>query len=273
MASKEGDYEKVRGDIKGILKNAQWDDGHLGPVLVRLAWHASGTYDKKSGSGGSSGGTMRYEPEVSDGANAGLQHARAFLEPIKQRHPWISYGDLWTLAGCVSIEDMGGPKIPWKPGRQDIGSSKPEAAQVPPNGRLPDAAKGQDHVRQVFYRMGFDDREIVALIGAHALGRCHTDRSGYEGPWTHSPTRFSNSFFTLLSKGKWTKREWSGPEQYTDETGELMMTPADMSLLKDAKFRQYVEVYANNKQQFFDDFAKAFGKLLELGVKRPTSKL
>lgn len=49
---------------------------------------------------------MRFKPESSDGANAGLEHARAFLEPIKQKHPWITYADLWTLAGAVSIQGM-----------------------------------------------------------------------------------------------------------------------------------------------------------------------
>ena len=42
----------------------------------------------------------------------------------------------------------------------------------------------QDHIRTIFHRMGFNDREIVALIGAHTLGSCHKDRSGYDGPWT-----------------------------------------------------------------------------------------
>jgi len=49
-----------------------------------------------------------------------LEHARLFLEPIKEEFPWITYSDLWTLAGCVAIEEMGGPKIKWKPGRTDF---------------------------------------------------------------------------------------------------------------------------------------------------------
>lgn len=59
-----------------------------------------------------------------------------------------------------------------------------------PDGRLPDGDKGADHIRKIFYRMGFNDNEIVALSGAHALGRCHTDRSGFEGPWQVSLVRF-----------------------------------------------------------------------------------
>jgi cytochrome c peroxidase len=66
------------------------------------------------------------------------------------------------------------------------------------DGRLPDASQGHDHLRQIFYRMGFNDQEIVALSGAHALGRCHTDRSGFDGPWTFSPTTFTNDYYNLL---------------------------------------------------------------------------
>ncbi len=78
---------------------------------------------------------MRFNPEKSDGANAGLEKAREFLEPIKQKHPGVSYADLWILASYVAIENMGGPKIPFLPGRTDVNDDK----NVPPNGRLPDA--------------------------------------------------------------------------------------------------------------------------------------
>jgi cytochrome c peroxidase len=60
-----------------------YDDGSYGPVLLRLAWHASGTYDKETGTGGSNGATMRFAPEADHGANAGLKAARDFLEPVK----------------------------------------------------------------------------------------------------------------------------------------------------------------------------------------------
>ena len=73
-------------------------DGSYGPVLVRLAWHCSGTFDKESGSGGSNGATMRFAPESNHGANAGLDVARAKLEPIKARFPQITYSDLWVRA-------------------------------------------------------------------------------------------------------------------------------------------------------------------------------
>ena len=56
------------------------------------------------------------------------------------------------------------------------------------------------HLRDVFYRMGFDDRAIVALSGAHALGRCHTTASGYDGPWSPTPRIFNNAYYTLLKR-------------------------------------------------------------------------
>ena len=190
------------------------------------------------------------------------------MEPIKKKYPEISYADLWTLAGVVAIESMGGPKVSWKPGRTDKKKETLRATDVPENGRLPDASQGADHIRKIFNRMGFNDREIVALSGAHSLGRCHTDRSGYTGAWSYTPTRFSNQYFILLIKEKWTKKKWNGPEQYENSDGELMMLPTDMALLSDKEFAKYVTLYAKDKDAFFADFSSAFAKLLELGVVR-----
>lgn len=66
------------------------NEDDMGPTLVRLAWHASGTYDKDSGSGGSDGATMRFKPESHHDANAGLEVARSALEPVKKLFPSIS---------------------------------------------------------------------------------------------------------------------------------------------------------------------------------------
>lgn len=117
------------------------------------------------------------------------------MEPIKAKHPNVSYADLWVLSSYVAIEEMGGPALKFIPGRKDALDEK----ECPPNGRLPDADKDASHIRQVFGRMGFTDREMVALIGGgHGIGRCHKDRSGYEGPWTNSPMSITNAFFKEL---------------------------------------------------------------------------
>ncbi|KAJ8100538.1 heme peroxidase [Lipomyces tetrasporus] len=256
------DYKKVYSKIADTLEAGDYDDGSYGPVLIRLAWHASGTYDAKTNTGGSSGATMRFLPESGHGANNGLDVARKVLEPIHAEFPWISYGDLWTLGGVCAVQELGGPTIKWRPGRADA-----EASACTPDGRLPDGAKGSDHIRDIFYRMGFNDQEIVALVGAHALGRCHPDRSGFDGPWTFAPTYLTNDFYTLLLNDKWHWKKWNGPAQFEDDkTKSLMMLPADMALVKDKNFKKYVETYAKSQDAFFEDFSKAFGKLLELGV-------
>ena len=79
------DLPAVRSAIVELLDDDSYDDGSWGPVFVRLAWHAAGTYDNVTNTGGSEGATMRFRPESDWGANAGLHLARAKLEPIKAR--------------------------------------------------------------------------------------------------------------------------------------------------------------------------------------------
>jgi cytochrome c peroxidase len=135
----------------------------------------------------------------------------------------------------------------------------------------PDAAQGSAHLRDVFGRMGLNDQEIVALSGAHAIGRCHTDRSGFWGPWTYGEAAFSNEYFTALLNKKWTVKKthegqpWKGPKQFEADGGKLMMLPTDMVLLDDPEFKKWVVAYAKDEGLFFRDFAKAFQKLTELG--------
>ena len=163
-----------------------------------------------------------------------------------------------------------GPTIGWSSGRVD----QPESA-VTADGRLPNADSGPpladkadaDHLRTIFYRMGFNDQGIVVLSGAHALGRCHEKASGYSGPWTPTPTTFNNAYYTLLTNLKWVPKDWSGPPQYVDaSTGKLMMLPTDLVLLQDKSFMKWVKVYAKDAERFNKDFAKNFQRLEELGT-------
>eukprot|EP01038_Epipyxis_sp_PR26KG_P004687 gene4687-6583_t len=268
------DINLVKKDIVAAIEaesDKREDGTSIAPTLVRLAWHASGTYSVFDKTGGSNGATMRFSPESDWGANAGLKKARDFLDGIKKKYN-LSYSDVWTLAGATAIEQMGGPVITWRSGRKDF-----DVSTEVPNGRLPIADMGcpaacNSHTRDIFGRLGFTDREIVALLGAHAVGRCHTDASGYWGPWTNAETTFSNEYFRLLLSEKWTVKKthagspWTGPTQYEAQGGEIMMLPADLALIQDKEFRKYVELYAKDEKAFFDDFAAAFSKLLELGV-------
>lgn len=259
---------KAKADLVKLIKA----DYSKGPTLVRLAWHSSGTYDKMSKTGGSGQGTIRFKEELKHGGNAGLDTAVAWLEPIKKANPSISYADLYTLGGVVAIKTLGGPDVPWRAGRVDSMNPK----DVTPDGRLPGADNGSydkdaSHIRTVFNRMGFNDKEIVALSGAHALGRCHANASGFVGPWTFTPTMFNNAYFQLLQDNEWEegciKGEKCKNHQYRDKkTQTLMMLPTDIALIKDPKFKNYVSVFAKSQPVFFTEFSSAFSRMLELGT-------
>ena len=170
-----------------------------------------------------------------------------------------------------AIKAMDGPTIPWSSGRVD----EMDPSAVTPDGRLPNADSGPpgsdpsdaDHLRSIFNRMGFNDQEIVALSGAHALGRCHTTASGYDGPWTPTPTTFTNAYFTLLQNLDWKEKKWDGPYQYVaGPNASLMMLPTDLVLIQDKKFLKWVKTYGKDAGKFNEDFTKAFQKLEELGT-------
>lgn len=239
------------------------------PMAARVAWHSAGTYDAGDSTGGTDGATMRFEPEKSDPANAGLSIIRDMLHPVIVNHPELSEADLWGLAGAMAVEFLGGPTVPYTFGRTDDGDGR----RCPAHGRLPDAAQGAEHLRSVFGRMGFTDDEIVALSGAHTLGRCHLVRSGYDGPWTHNALKFDNEYFRNLMTLEWQKKDWDGPEQYEDvATTSLMMLPTDMALRDDPIFKVVAQKYADDEPAFFEAFAAAFGKLLALGAPVPEDK-
>ncbi|XP_057470257.1 L-ascorbate peroxidase 3-like [Actinidia eriantha] len=230
------EIEKARRDLRALICRK-----NCAPILLRLAWHDAGTYDAKTKTGGPNGSIRN---ELNHVANKGLNIAVDLCEPVKDRHPKISYADLYQLAGVVAVEVTGGPTIDFVPGRMD-------SIVSPEEGRLPDAKQGPPHLKDVFYRMGLSDKDIVALSGAHTLGRAHPERSGFEGAWTKDPLKFDNSYFVeLLNK--------------ESEEG-LLKLPTDEALVEDPKFRCYVEIYAKDEEAFFADYAASHKKLSELG--------
>ena len=116
--------------------------------------------------------------------------------------------------------------------------------------------------------MGFNDQEIVVLVGGgHAIGRCHMDRSGFDGPWTRAPTTISNEYFKRLFDETWVSKTLSnGTKQFVDKpTGKIMMLPTDMVMKSDPEFAKYSKMYYDDEALFMKDFASAFKKLTELG--------
>lgn len=265
IASDPTELRAAREDVKKILR-----EKHCHPILIRLGWHDAGTYDKSESEWpkrGGANGSLRYSIELNHKANAGLFKAIELLDPVKEKYPNISYADLFQLASATAIEEAGGPKIPLRYGRRDIEGEH----QCVKEGNLPDADPAMEtpaeHLRKVFYRMGLNDQDIVALSGAHTLGRVRPDRSGFgkqetkytkDGPgapggssWTPEWLKFDNSYFKEIKE----KRD-----------AELVVLPTDAALFEDAGFKPYAEKYAADEKAFFNDYAISHAKLSELGA-------
>ena len=155
---------------------------------------------------GGANGSIRYTNEAAHGANKGLNFALDLLAPVAAKHADVSFADLFQLAWATAVEVAGGPEIPMRYGRKDAPGPESET----PEGNLPaggapwpkGAAGPAEHLREVFYRMGLDDKEIVALSGAHTLGRAKPSRSGFgkeitkytaKGPGTPGGSSWSGS--------------------------------------------------------------------------------
>jgi len=206
------DLNAVIKDLYALMTDSQdwWpaDFGHYGGLIIRMAWHAAGTYRIGDGRGGAGAGQQRFAPTNSWPDNANLDKARRLLWPIKQKYGRkISWADLIILAGNVALESMGfktfgfgggradtweadesvywGPEGKWLAderysGERDL--QNPLAAvqmgliyvnPEGPNGK-PDPLAAAKDIRETFARMAMNDEETVALIaGGHAFGKTH----------------------------------------------------------------------------------------------------
>lgn len=215
-AFKSVDINALKQDIEKTLKTSQdwWpaDWGHYGGLMIRMAWHAAGTYRTADGRGGAEGAQQRFEPLNSWPDNVSLDKARRLLEPVKQKYGRnVSWGDLMILAGNVSLESMGFKTLGFAGGRVDDWEAdhvywgaetkwlandkrykdgkleKPLAAvqmgliyvnPEGPNANHDPLSAAQD-MRLSFGRMAMNDEEIVALVaGGHTLGKAHGAKKG-----------------------------------------------------------------------------------------------
>ncbi|GAA1036494.1 MULTISPECIES: catalase/peroxidase HPI [Streptomyces] len=206
------DLPTVKRDIEEVLTTSQdwWpaDFGHYGGLIIRMAWHAAGTYRISDGRGGAGHGQQRFAPLNSWPDNVNLDKARRLLWPVKKKYGQkISWGDLMVLAGNVALESMGfetfgfgggrkdvwepeedvywGPETTWLDDRRYTGDRELEnplgAVQMGliyvnpegPNGN-PDPLAAARDIRETFGRMAMNDEETVALIaGGHTFGKTH----------------------------------------------------------------------------------------------------
>ena len=216
-AFKKLDYQALKKDLTDLMTDSQdwWpaDYGHYGGLMIRMAWHAAGTYRTADGRGGGGTGNQRFAPINSWPDNGNLDKARRLLWPIKQKYGnSISWADLFILAGNVALESMGFKTFGFGGGRADIWAPEEDvywgaenewlatsdktnsrysgerdlenplaAVQMGliyvnpegPDGNPDPVASGKD-VRETFKRMAMNDEETVALTaGGHTFGKMH----------------------------------------------------------------------------------------------------
>ncbi|OVA19605.1 heme peroxidase [Macleaya cordata] len=208
-------------------------------------WNDAGTYDVTTGKGGANG-SIRHWDVLKVNAYSELGNALYICEEVKRKCPRLTYADIIQFGGVVAVEIAGGPSIDFDPGRKDSLPSPDEA-------EFPDAKPGVHHRLSRFYRMGLtDDKDVVALTGGLTLGRAYRASLEREDTRYVAPVKFDNSYFVDFLRG--------------DALG-YMMSAADRELLETAKFRRYFELYAEDKEAFFRDYAVAHKKFSELGFK------
>ncbi|MDO6461854.1 catalase/peroxidase HPI [Granulosicoccaceae sp. 1_MG-2023] len=214
---KKLDVEALKKDLHALMTDSQdwWpaDWGHYGGLMIRMAWHAAGSYRLADGRGGGGTGNQRFAPLNSWPDNVSLDKARRLLWPVKKKYGnKVSWADLIILAGTVAYESMGLKTYGFAFGREDIwhpekdtywGAEKewlapsderyedvdtPETMENPlaavqmgliyvnpegVNGK-PDPMKTAAQVRETFARMAMNDEETVALTaGGHTVGKTH----------------------------------------------------------------------------------------------------
>jgi catalase-peroxidase len=218
---KKLDYAGLKRDLHALMTDSQdwWpaDWGHYGGLMIRMAWHAAGSYRVQDGRGGAGTGDLRFAPLNSWPDNANLDKARRLLWPIKKKYGnRISWADLMIMAGTVAYESMGLKTFGVALGREDVwhpakdvywGSEKewlapsdnryldvkkPETMENPlaavQMGLIyvnPEGVNGKSnplltalHIRETFARMAMDDEETVALTaGGHTVGKAHGNGS------------------------------------------------------------------------------------------------
>ncbi|MEM8569558.1 MAG: catalase/peroxidase HPI [Pseudomonadota bacterium] len=211
------DVDALKQDVHALMTDSQewWpaDWGHYGGFMIRMAWHAAGSYRTADGRGGGGTGNLRFAPLNSWPDNTSLDKARRLLWPVKKKYGnQVSWADLIILAGTIAYESMGLKTFGFSFGREDIwhpekdtywGDERewlapsdtryasvedphtlenPLAAvqmgliYVNPEGvnGVPDPLKTAGQVRETFARMAMNDEETVALTaGGHTVGKCH----------------------------------------------------------------------------------------------------
>jgi cytochrome c peroxidase len=261
------------------------------PMAIRLAFHASASFNASSGEHGSNGGALQYPSVYNANQNKGLDLVVTRLEAIHAEFHGLTRADLYILSGVVAIPFLGGPPIEFCGGREDWDESRapPQDLMPEPNSPHDDTPALQlQHVYndavQTFERMGFNEREMVTLLGAHSVGIMRNKNSGYNGPWFgEGDAEFSNRFYKILLELEWSVYTTAaGNFQFANKEGcppanldgstplptvtVFNMLPSDMALVTQNVSHEIVLEYAYDNDAFRADFTATFQKLITAGV-------
>lgn len=221
---------RIADDIRNTFMNSPRKMDFMGGAL-RLAFHDAGTFDLISDTGGPNGCVP-----MQDDDNKGLEVVLALLQPLREKHKGVctSQADFWTLAASVAVdmalERKNGISLVrnFKMGRRQKDTCDDEM------GRLPKHTLGMEHITQVFEtRMGFTKSEVVALMGAHTIGRAHKNASGFNMAWDSTPTRFDNKYYQGLLKEEWARAvvKQSGKKFWVDPINRNKITKKENMML------------------------------------------
>ena len=356
-AVKSLDVDALARDVDAVMTDSQdwWpaDFGHYGPLFIRMAWHAAGTYRVADGRGGAGKGMQRFAPLNSWPDNVNLDKARRLLWPVKKKYgKSLSWSDLIVYAGNRALENMGfktagfafgrpdywepeediywGAEADWKGTREryEGGGPKKRVLENPlaattmgliyvnpegPEG-VPDPLAAAQDIRDTFGRMAMNDVETAALIiGGHTFGKTHgngdadlvgvepeaapleamglgwanpqgtgvgndTVSSGLEVVWTHTPTKWDNSFLEILYGNEWElfqspagANQWrpkdngwanTVPQAQGDGKTHPSMLTTDLTMRMDPAFGKITRRWLDHPEELAEEFAKAWFKLL-----------
>ena len=289
-AGYEAEYLPV---VQAIVDVIESQEPGFRPLLVRLAWHSCATFNPAAlPVGGSTGGCARGAPEADLHDNKGLDKATGPLEKVKSKFPFVSYADLYQLAGNTAMEYMGTPPLYFRPGRTDFANKEMSTQCVNDDMRLPQKnineeehphRETQEYFFAKFAELGFSlDTDpdalykITALMGGHTFGTMHQEISRQEGNWTLANLEWGTDFYTNLMDGPWFANETREKNDSIDvqyrggPSPTFVMLPIDFQMRRDSRIAAICHEFKVDLEKFEKYFLPAWRQLQENGVVWPT---
>eukprot|EP00808_Paulinella_micropora_P031751 g3733.t1 len=300
--------------IKQMIAEKEEVPGDVYGALIRLVFHDAGTYDKNRGTGGAHGCiavpcTGVNKCEYTSDNNLGLPYMIDELRKLydsRNYYDVLSFADFMHFAGYLAVK-LSAPaytdELEFKWGRTDC------PHQMPYFGNMPSAEEQSfDYYWSFFDAMGLSPTDMIALLGAHTVGRLDRSNMGYEGPWVYQPAVFDNEYYKILHDPKFKWHRTSLPNRYfgtrhfftsgkDSPIQHRTMLCADMSMFWDiadgqceihtsgyqmtpygvmprrecgkTKWWPLLELYAKDNYAWMHDFNIAFMKLQNLGLGKP----